>query len=55
MVVGDTTTFATSAYHHCEIKSCSGQGVQHYVIKFVSNGKSCHGKNETAVPKLFSY
>jgi hypothetical protein len=37
MVVGDTTTFATSAYHHCEIKSCSGQGVQHYVIKFVSD------------------
>jgi len=39
MVVGFTTTYAISAYHHwcCEFKSWSGRGVQHYVIKFVSN------------------
>jgi hypothetical protein len=35
MVVGFTTTYAISAYHHwcCEFESRSGQGVQHYVIK----------------------
>ena len=34
-----TTTYAISAYHHwcCEFKSRSGQSVQHYVIKFVSD------------------
>jgi hypothetical protein len=39
MVVGFTTTYAVSAYHHrcCEFKSQSGQGVQHYVKKFVSD------------------
>ena len=39
MVVGFTTTYAISAYHHwyCGFDSCSGQGVQHYVIKFVSD------------------
>jgi hypothetical protein len=39
MVVGFTTTYAISAYHHscCEFKSGSGRGVQHYVIKFVSD------------------
>jgi len=38
MVVGFTTTYAISAYHHWsyEFESRSGQGVQHYVIKFVS-------------------
>ena len=38
MVVGFTTTYATSAYHHwcCEFESRSGRGVQHYVIKFVN-------------------
>ena len=39
MVVGFTTTYAISAYHHwcyeCEFRS--GWGVQHYVIKFVSD------------------
>ena len=37
MVVGFTTTYAISAYHHwcCEFESRSGRGVQHYVIKFV--------------------
>jgi len=36
MVVGFTTTYAISSYHHwcCEFESRSGRGVQHYVIKF---------------------
>ena len=39
MVVGFTTTYAISAYHHwcCEFESRSGRDVQHYVIKFVSD------------------
>jgi hypothetical protein len=40
MVVGFTTTYAISAYHHCvccEFESRSGRGVQHYVINFVSD------------------
>ena len=39
MVVGFTTTYAISAYHHwcCEFESRSGRGVQHSVIKFVSD------------------
>jgi hypothetical protein len=37
-VVGFTTTYAISAYHHwCEFESRSGRSVQHYVIKFVSD------------------
>jgi len=37
MVVGFTTTYAISSYHHwCEFESQSRQCVQHYVIKFVS-------------------
>jgi len=38
MVVGFTTTYAISAYHHCscEFESRSGRGVQHYVIKLSS-------------------
>jgi hypothetical protein len=37
MVVGFTTTYAISAYHHwcCEFEFQSGRGVQHYVMKFV--------------------
>ena len=37
MIVGFTTTNAISVYHHrcCEFESRSGQGAQHYVIKFV--------------------
>jgi len=33
VVVGFTTTYAISAYHHwcCEFESRSGRGVQHYV------------------------
>ena len=39
MVVGFTTTYAISVYHHwcCEFESSSGRDVQHYVIKFVSD------------------
>ena len=41
MVVGFTTTYAISAYHHqsCEFESCSGEvySIQHNVIKFVSD------------------
>jgi hypothetical protein len=39
MVIGFTTTYAISAYHYwcCEFESRSGRGVQHYVIKFVSD------------------
>ena len=35
MVLGFTTTYAISAYHHwcCEFESRSGRSVQHYVIK----------------------
>jgi hypothetical protein len=38
IVVGFTTTYAISVYHHwcCEFGYRSGKGVQHYVIKFVS-------------------
>jgi len=37
MIVGFTTTYAISAYHHwcCVFDSRSVRGVQHYVIKFV--------------------
>jgi hypothetical protein len=41
MVVGFTTTYAISAYHHqrCEFKNRSGEvySIQYYVIKFVSD------------------
>ena len=39
MVIGFNTTYAISAYHHrCwEFESRSGRGVQHYVIKFVTD------------------
>jgi len=39
MIVGFTTTYAISTYHHwcCEFESRSGRGVQHHVIKFVSD------------------
>ena len=39
MVIGFTSTYAISVYHHwcCEFKSRSGRGAQHYVIKFVSD------------------
>ena len=39
MVAGYTTTYAISANHHqcCEFEFRSGQSVQHYVIKVVSD------------------
>jgi hypothetical protein len=39
MVVGFTITYAIGAYHHwcCGFKFLQGRGVQHYVIKFVSD------------------
>ena len=45
MVVGFTITYAISAYHHwcCEFESWSGRGVQHYVIKFVSDLRQVGG------------
>jgi hypothetical protein len=45
MVVGFTTTYATSVYHHwcCEFQLWSGRGVQHYVIKFVSDLRQVGG------------
>jgi hypothetical protein len=45
MVVGFTTTYAISAYHYwcCEFESRSGRGVQHYVMKFVSDLRQVSG------------
>ena len=45
MVARFTTTYAIIAYHHyrCELKSRSGRGVQHYVIKFVSDSRQIGG------------
>jgi len=45
MVVGFTSTYAINIYHHwcCEFKSRSGWGVQHYVIKFVSDFRQVGG------------
>jgi len=45
MVDGFTTTYAISAYHHwcCEFESRSEGGVQHYVIKFVSDLRQVGG------------
>jgi len=45
MAVELTTTYAISAYHHgcCEFQSRSGRGVQHYVIKFVSDLRQVGG------------
>jgi hypothetical protein len=45
MVVGFTTTYAISAYHHwcCVFESRSGRCVQHYVIKFVSDLRQVGG------------
>jgi hypothetical protein len=47
MVVGFTTIYAISAYHHqfCEFESSSGEvySIQHYVIKFVSDLRQVNG------------
>jgi hypothetical protein len=47
MVVGFTTTYAINAHHrwYCEFESRSGRGVQHYVIKFVSDLDGGSGQN----------
>jgi len=39
MLVGFTSIYALSAYHHwcCEFEFRPGRGVQHHVIKFVSD------------------
>jgi len=41
MVVGFTTTYAISAYHHwcCEFEFRSGRGVQHYVRQWLAAGR----------------
>ena len=45
MVVGFTTTYVISVYHHWsgEFESRSGRGTQHYVIKFVSDLRQVGG------------
>jgi len=45
MIVGLATNYAISAYHHwcCEFESRSGRGVQHYLIKFVSDLRQVGG------------
>jgi hypothetical protein len=45
MVCWTYTTYAMSGYHHwcCEFESRSGRGVQHYVIKFVSDLRQVGG------------
>jgi hypothetical protein len=45
MVVGFTTTYAISAYHHLcrKFESRSGRGVQMYVIKFVNDLRQVGG------------
>jgi len=45
MVVGFTTTYAITAYHHLcsELESRLGRGAQHYVIKFVSDLRQVDG------------
>ena len=45
MIVGFTITYAISVYHHrcCELESRSGRGVQHYVIKCVSDFRQVGG------------
>ena len=45
MIVGFTTTYAISDYHHwcCEFESRSERVIQHYVIKFVSDLRQVGG------------
>ena len=45
MVGGFITTYGISAYHHCccELEYRPGRGVQHYVIKFVSDLRQVGG------------
>ena len=45
-----------SAYHHwcCEFESRSGQGVQHYVIKFVNDLRQVGGDSNKHMDIQFS-
>jgi hypothetical protein len=47
MVVGFTTAYASSAYHHrsCELvsRSCKAYSIQHYMIKFASDLRHVDG------------
>jgi hypothetical protein len=54
MVVGFTTTYAISTYHHwcCEFESLSGLGVKHYVIKIVSYCFDIKGTRKGIFQKL---
>ena len=56
MVVGFTTTYAFSAYHHwwCEFKSRSGRGAQHYETKFVSDLRQFGGLAEIKLSKNYN-
>jgi hypothetical protein len=49
MVVGFTTTFAISAYHHwcCEFESWSGEGVQYCDKVWVTCNRSISSTNKT--------
>jgi len=50
MVVGFTTTYAISAYHHLsyDFESRLGRGVQHYVIgRWFSSGPAVSSTNKT--------
>jgi hypothetical protein len=53
MVVGFTTTYAISAYPHrcCEVESRSGRGLQHYMIKFVSDLRQIGGFFRVMLPR----
>jgi hypothetical protein len=50
-------TYAISAYHHwcCEFESRSVLGVQHYVIKFVSDLVVSHRQNVRATASLYIF
>ena len=54
MVVGFTTIYAISAYHHwcCEFESRSGRGEQHYVIKFVSDRSVIFSRSSGFPPQI---
>jgi hypothetical protein len=53
MLVGFTTTYAISGYHHYKFKSCSDEvcSIQTYVIKFVSEG-GCNAIADTGTSLL---
>ena len=51
MAFAVTTTYAINAYHpsFCEFESRSGRGVQHYMIKYVSDLRHVGGFVESGV------